>query len=505
MRNRAPLLFITVLIIAISGLVYELIAGALASYVLGDSVTQFSTTIGVYLFAMGIGSYLSRYVRTSISVRFIEIELALALVGGFSALILFWSFAFSDLFPVMLYGTLTVIGTLVGLEIPLLMRILKEELDFEELIAKVLSVDYLGSLAGSLLFALVLVPNLGLSRTSLAFGLLNCVVAVLSTIVLRDLLPRATSARLRLKAALVGAALCAGFVYAERAVQLAEQGFYADPIVYAKQTPYQRIVLTQNAKSVQLFLNGNLQFSSTDEYRYHEALVHPAFAVAETHRRVLVLGGGDGLALREVYRYPEVEAVTLVDLDPGVTKIAREVSAIRRLNLGALDDPRTTLVNADAMVWLNRQDDSEPYDVIVIDFPDPNNFSLGKLYTRQFYRTLQRVMHSGSAVVVQSTSPLYARQSFWCVERTIASSGLHTAPYHATVPSFGEWGFILAMPTPFESPERLGVSGLRFLNRQTLSRLFEFSEDMTRVPVETNHLNDQRLVHYYEEDWARWN
>lgn len=505
MRHRAPLLFVTVLVIATAGLVYELIVATLASYVLGDSVTQFSTTIGVYLFAMGVGSYLSKFVENA-SVRFVEIELGTALIGGFSAPFLFVAFTHASFFPVVLYSTILVAGTLVGLEIPLVIRILREELDFKELIAKVLTVDYLGALAGSILFAILLVPQLGLNRTSLLFGMLSCLVALMSTWVLADLLPARARLRLRIKGVVLAFLLAGGFVYSEQLTLFGEQAFYADPIIYAKQTPYQRIVLTRGRRSVQLFLNGNLQFSSSDEYRYHESLVHPAFAVAASHGRILVLGGGDGLALREVFRYPDVEHVTLVDLDPNVTEMARRIEVLRGLNGAALDDPRVTVVNDDAMVWLDENGAGlEPFDVVLIDFPDPNNYSLGKLYTTRFYHLVQRVMHADSAMVVQSTSPMMARRSFWCIERTVAASGFHTAPYHTTVPSFGEWGYVLAMKRPFDPPTELSVDGLRYLNDQTLRASFVFSDDMAPLEVEPNRLNDQRLVHYYQEEWARWN
>lgn len=505
MRLRTPLLFLTVLIIATSGLVYELLAGTLASYVLGDSVTQFSTTIGAYLFAMGIGSYLSRFVKKDVSQRFVEVELGAALVGGFSAPFLFLGFASAAYFGPLLYGTILVIGTLVGLEIPLLMRILKDELEFEELVARVLTVDYIGALFGSIMFAIVLVPRLGLNRTSLLFGLLNCGVAFGSTWVLADLIAKSARLRLRVLSVVLAAALLTGFVKADELTTWTEQGLYGDPIVYAEQTPYQRIVMTQGRTSTQLFLNGNLQFSSSDEYRYHEALVHPAFAVAPRHARVLVLGGGDGLALREVFRHGGVEEVTLVDLDPAVTDLASHNRALRQLNAQALDDPRLTLVNDDAMVWLDEAERG-PFDIVIIDFPDPNNFALGKLYTRRFYRVLESATHRDTAVVVQSTSPMYARRSFWCIDATMRAAGFSTHAYHATVPSFGEWGYVLAMPHAFDPPDRLPpVEGLRYLDDATLRSLFVFPQDMARLDVEENRLNNQRLVLYYEDEWALWN
>lgn len=504
--KKVPLLFLTVLIIATAGLVYELIAGTLASYVLGDSVFQFSTIIGVYLSAMGLGAYLSRFVTDRLAVRFIEVELAAALAGGFSAPFLFLVFAHSDAFAVLLYGTVVVIGALVGIELPLLMRILERDLDFKELVAKVLTFDYLGALVGSLLFAIVLMPTLGLVRTSLLFGMLNSSVGLMSTWVLEDHLRPRTRLRLRVKAVLLLLLLAAAFVFSERLTRFAESELYADTIVFAEQTPYQRIVLTRGSVGVQLFLNGNLQFASSDEYRYHEALVHPAFAVARPGQsgRVLVLGGGDGLAVREILRHESVEAVTLVDLDPAMTRLAREVPVVRALNGGSLDDPRVRVVNDDAMVWLD-EEERGPFDVVIIDFPDPNNFSLGKLYTSRFYRLLRTAMHEDTAVIVQATSPLYARRSFWCIERTMAAAGLHTAAFHALVPSFGEWGFVLAMPHPFDPPRELRpVEGLRYLDDATLRSLFVFGRDMRRPDdIEVNRLNTQRLVHYYDAEWSR--
>jgi spermidine synthase len=504
-RRKIPLLFLTVLVIATAGLIYELIAGTLASYVLGDSVFQFSTIIGVYLSAMGLGAYLSRFVRDRLAERFVDVELAAAFVGGASAPFLYLAFAHAGSFRVLLYGTVVLIGVLVGIELPLLMRILEKELDFKELVAKVLTFDYLGALIGSLLFAIVLMPTLGLVRTSLLLGLANCGVGLMTTWVLGDLIYRPIRWRLRLKGGLVAAILATGLVLSDELTSFAEGELFADPVVFAEQTPYQRIVLTQGTLGVSLFLNGNLQFASADEYRYHEALVHPAFAAASQHRRVLVLGGGDGLAVREILRHPGVEEVTLVDLDPAMTNMASRVPVMRELNADALADPRVRIVNDDAMVWLDEGDRGQ-FDVVIIDFPDPNNFSLGKLYTSRFYGLLRGVMHEGTAVVVQATSPLFARRSFWCIERTMAASGLYTAPFHAFVPSFGEWGYVLAMTRPFDRPEQApDVTGLRYLDDATLRSLFVFSADMQRPDdIGVNRLNTQLLVQYYEEEWSRW-
>ncbi|MDI1242446.1 MAG: polyamine aminopropyltransferase, partial [bacterium] len=300
---KTPLLFLNVVIIATCGLIYELLAATVSSYVLGDSVTQFSLIIGIYLSAMGVGSYLSRFIDKNVAEKFIDIELAVAVVGGFSAPLLFLSFAYVSYFSIVLFTMVFVIGTLVGLEIPLLMRILKDELDFKELVSRVLALDYVGALVASLLFPIFLVPKLGLNRTSLLFGMLNAAVGIWATWLLEPLIKNKTLTVLRVKGVVVIVLLGIAFIKADSLTTLAEDGLFVDNIVYAKSSPYQRIVVTKGKTGHALFLNGNLQFNSFDEYRYHEALVHPAFAAFDgVPKRVLVLGGGDGLALREILK-----------------------------------------------------------------------------------------------------------------------------------------------------------------------------------------------------------
>jgi spermidine synthase len=482
--------------------VYELVAGTLASYVLGDSVTQFSTVIGVYLSALGLGSYLSKYVQRGLARRFVEIELAVSLCGGACAPVLFLSFAYlPHFFRPVLYGLVLLIGTLVGLEIPLVLRILRESVDFKELVAKVLTFDYLGALVASLLFPIFLVPRLGLVRTSLLFGLASAATGLWSTWLFAPLLGPVRG--LRLKAVAVMLTLTVGFAYAERLTDLSEEGLYTDTVVLAKSTPYQRIVITRSHSGFQLFLNGNLQFSSMDEYRYHEALVHPALALRPHARRVLILGGGDGLAAREVLKHASVQEVVLVDLDPEMTRLAVENPLLSELNQGALGHPKVRIVNEDAHVWL-QQPGAGLFDAAFVDFPDPHNFSLGKLYSRHFYGLLRRRLDPSAVVAVQSTSPLMARRSFWCINRTMEAAGFVVRPYHALVPSFGEWGFALGALAPFEVP-RHAPPGLRYLDDPTLASLFVLGPDMAELSTEINRLDNQVLVRYYEDEWRRWN
>jgi spermidine synthase len=492
-------LLASVFVIAACGLVYELIAGAAASYLIGDSITQFSLVIGLYLFAMGIGSYLSRWVVTGIAARFVEIELVIALLGGFSAAAMFLVFAHAgDGFRPVLYGLVLAIGILVGLEIPLVMRLLREQLGFRDLVAQVLSFDYLGALAVSVAFPLLLVPKLGLIRSAFLFGLLNALVAAWALWLFRGKLG---AMRWRtLQCAMVVGLLAGGLVESDRLTTLAEEDMYADQVVFARSSPHQRIVVTRWRNDVRLYLNGNLQFSSHDEYRYHEALVHPGLAAAPWAKRVLVLGGGDGMAVREILKYPHVESVTLVDLDPEVTRIFATLPLLRALNGDALLSPKVKIVNADAFKWLEQT--QEHYDFVVADFPDPSNYSLGKLYTTAFYRLLERRLTARGMATIQATSPLYARTSFWCVVETIESVGLAAVPYHAHVPSFGEWGYVIVSRDPYRPPERLDP-GLRFVSVEQLPAMFSFPRDMARVPAEVNRLTNQILVQYFDAEWKR--
>jgi len=490
------LLFISVLLVAACGLIYELVAGTLASYLVGDSVFQFSTIIGTYLFAMGIGSALSRYLNRGLVYRFVWIELLLGVIGGFSSALLMMAFAFTQGFELILYALVIVMGVLVGLEIPLLMRIVRDRYEFRDVIAHVLTFDYLGALGASLLFPILLVPRLGLVRSAMLFGLVNAGVALWTTYLFSTQLSGART--LRIASAVVIGALAVGMADARRITATAEDNIYADDIIFARDTHYQHLVLTRFKDDLRLFLNSHLQFSSRDEYRYHEALIHPGLAAVPVPRHVLVLGGGDGLAVREILKYPQIETITLVDLDPEMTKLFSTHPMLTKLNDKSFLSPKVHIINADAFPWVDSNTDS--FDFIVIDFPDPTNYSLGKLYTTAFYRAAARHLSAQGLMVVQSTSPMFARDSFWCIAQTLKQSGLQTYPYHVYVPSFGEWGFVLASTHEYTPPTSL-PSGLRFINVEGVSALFQFPPDMAPLPMPPNQLNSQVLVRAYENDW----
>jgi spermidine synthase len=490
------LLFISVLLVAACGLIYELVASTLASYLLGDSVLQFSTVIGAYLFAMGVGSALSRYLNRGLVYQFIWIELLLGVIGGFSSALLMLAFAFTQGFELILYALVIVMGVLVGLEIPLLMRIVKDRYDFRDVIAHVLTFDYLGALGASLVFPILLVPRLGLVRSAMLFGLINAAVALWSTFLFAAQLPTARALRAACVVVLCGLGI--GMAQAKKITATAEDNIYADEIIFARDSRYQHLVLTRFKDDLRLFLNSHLQFSSRDEYRYHEALIHPGLSSIPAPRRVLVLGGGDGLAVREILKYPQIENITLVDLDPEMTRIFSTNPMLTQLNQKSLLSPKLHIINADAFPWVDSNTDS--FDFIVIDFPDPTNYSLGKLYTTAFYRAVARHLSVQGEIVVQSTSPMFARDSFWCIANTLKQAGLKTYPYHVYVPSFGEWGFVLASSRDYTTPRSL-PPGLRFLDVEGLPALFQFPPDMAPLNMPPNQMNDQVLVRLYDQDW----
>ncbi|GAB4403013.1 MAG: polyamine aminopropyltransferase [Bacteroidia bacterium] len=502
----------SVFVISVCGIMYELLISTLSSYFQGSSILHFSLVIGLFLSFMGVGSYLSRYIRSRLLLWFIRFEIWLSLVGGISSLLLYMAFSLTPYFYVVVFVLIALLGTLIGLEIPLLTRIVRGYENLREAMAKVLSFDYLGALIASVLFPLVLLPLLGIMRTAFATGLLNLLVAVLNVYMFREELshPR----RLLAWSGLLGLLLAGGLAYSFQLSGFFERFLYQDEIMLSRQSAYQQIVVTRWNEDVRLFLNGNLQFSSRDEYRYHEPLVHLPVAWAPRHERVLILGGGDGLAAREVLRYPAVQTLTLVDLDPEMTRLGQRHPVFTRLNAQSLNDPRVEVRNEDAYRFL--QESSDRYNVVIIDLPDPHDASLGKLYSTAFYRLVDKHLSAGGVVVTQATSPYFAPTAYWCIVETMRAEFGNSLPYTTYVPSFGQWGFCAAVQgadTLVADSMQQRVQAhlrtyaqvpLRYLGAEMLPGLFLFDGDMRRRPVEINRLEDQLLVQYYEQSLRNW-
>jgi len=486
-RLATILLGLSIFATGFCGLVSEFILSTVSSYILGNSIEQFSVIIALMMAMMGLAGALQRFFPDRRLVeQFIAVETLLALLGGFAPIAIYAAYGLLEShFLLVLYFFASAIGFLIGFELPLVLRInasLGRRLPGN--LAVILSLDYVGGFVGALVWTRWLLRELPLTEISFWIAGVNFAIASVTFLYFsRAGQGVGVSARRLswLATAAVAAALAVGYLgNREWSVQL-EQRLYDDRIVFSETTRYQRIVITRDPlqDDVRLFLNGNLQLSSLDEAIYHEQLVHPAMALARERERVLVLGGGDGLAVREVLRHADVRDVTLVDLDPRMTELASGHPLLLELNGGSLRDARVRRVaprgatggvrrpvfmetdrldaarqpeveevarvevlNVDADRFLD--DVPGLWDVVLIDLPDPSSVELVKLYSREFYRKLRRVLAPGAVVALQATSPYHSRESFLCILRTLESAGYAVVPYQDEVPSFGSWGFLLA-------------------------------------------------------------
>ncbi|WP_066172896.1 polyamine aminopropyltransferase [Bacillus marinisedimentorum] len=497
-------------IVSICGIIFEVLFGALGSYMLGDGVKQYTLTISLFLTGMGIGASLSENVTKQLIISFIWIEFTIGLIGGMSAFLLFGINAYlpDGSEALFLYGVTFTIGALTGVELPVLIRKADEiGVSLNKSTARVLFSDYAGGLVGGLLFVFLLRPQLGLVKTAFMVALVNIAVAVWVAWLFREeiRMPKIQF----MFGGLFSLVLAAGLFFGEETAFSFEQKLYSDPIIFAEETEYQRIILTKEQGDIRMYLDGSLQFSSSDEYRYHETLVHPAMEGAKRHENVLILGGGDGMALREVLKYKSARDITLVDLDPAVVELAKSNRDLRQLNANAFDNTHVEVVHKDAFRFL--ESERSLYDVILIDLPDPNNEGLNKLYTREFYSLVRNRLSPGGMVNIQATSPVFAPRVYWGINSTIASAGLKTENLHVEIPSFGNWGFILAGREPVDLKEIEITRQTRFLTTKLVSTLAEFGKDENEDAAEKsggelppNTLINPYLIEEYEKAWLQY-
>lgn len=498
-------------IVSICGIIFEVLFGALGSYILGDGVKQYTLTISLFLTGMGVGASLSEKVMKNLISAFIKVEFSVALLGGLSSFIMFAMSAFapagSD--ALFLYLITFIIGALTGIELPILIRKANEiGVELNKSTARVLFSDYAGGLIGGLLFVFYFRPEMGMVKSAFVVGVINLSVALVMLWLFREEIKHTLA--YAVTGSLIGVILIIGTFFGEETVYQFEQKLYKDPIIHMEETAYQRIVLTKDQDDVRLFLNGSLQFSSTDEYRYHEPLVHVPMAQASNPQNVLVLGGGDGLAVRELLKYDDLGDITLVDLDPRVVELANSNAHLLKLNKQALQDDKVEVFHQDAFEFMEHTD--QWYDVIIVDLPDPNNESLNKLYTREFYSLLRNHLRPDGAMMVQSTSPVFATSVYWTISETIASTDLHTENFHLDIPSFGNWGFVLASREDIQT-ESLKINvPTRYLSSSILPSLTTFGKDEDSniikngkpVDIEPNTLINPHLIEKYEQAWKNY-
>lgn len=451
--------------------------------------------------AMGIGSYLSKHIKNKLFNKFVFIEMSVGILGGFSGLILFLSSIYTEIYELIMYALIILIGIFVGLEIPILTRIIEDnESNVRKNLANIFTFDYIGGLIGSIVFPLFLLPKLGFITTTLLVGSINIGVSLLIIFRYKFYIEKYQTVRIASIACLL---IILVFLFTGKMITTnIEQGLYRDDIILIEQTPYQKIVMTKHKDDIRLFLDGNLQFSTVDEYRYHEALVHIPMSYAKSHKKVLILGGGDGLAAREILKYNDVEKIVLVDIDKQMTDLCSTNKQLSDLNQNSLKNPKVQVINEDAYIFV--QENQEEFDVIIIDFPDPNSETLNKLYTNVFYNYVKANLTQDGVMVCQSTSPYYARKSFWCINKTIKTQFTAVIPYHLQVPTFGEWGFNLA----FNGENKLNdiVVETKYLTKENIKSLFVFGKDemVDLDTIEENNMFKPSLIEYYNEEVQNW-
>ncbi|NUV64764.1 polyamine aminopropyltransferase [Streptomyces sp. CAI-85] len=449
-----------VFVCAACGLVYELELVALASYLMGDSVTQASVVLSVMVFAMGLGSLAAKRLRRFAAAGFGALEIALALIGGSSAMALYavfawtgdWGGLWADGPRVLLVAFSLAIGLLIGAEVPLLMELIQRvrRQDAGGAVADLFAADYVGALVGGLAFPFLLLPFFGQLTSSLLTGAVNVVAggALVLGLFRRDVSRRARWLLLIAGLTVLGI-LGSAAVLVDDFERSARQALYGADVRVAVRTDVQEVVLTggTGGRPLDLYLDGRLRVSGQDERLYHQALVQPA--MTGRHTRVLVLGGGDGLAAREVLTHPGVHRVDVVERDPGLVRLARTDPALSRLNAHAYDDPRVRVATADAFHWL-REAPAASYDVVIADLPDPGITDSTKLYSQEFYGLARRALAPGGRLVVHGGPVATRARAFWTVETTVRAAGLRTVPYRVTgdavraVHAPRDWGFVLA-------------------------------------------------------------
>ncbi|MCB0636318.1 MAG: polyamine aminopropyltransferase [Lewinella sp.] len=500
-------IIIGIFVAGLCSLIYELLISTTSSYFLGDSIRQFSLTIGIYMAAMGLGAFISQVLpEHSLAGLFILVEVSLGLIGGASVPVLYYAFeALSRLeYQLLMIGLTTVIGVLTGLEIPLLARIMKKYYPLRVNLANVMSLDYFGSLAATLLFPFLFLPFWGLFRTSLFFGLINVLLGAFILLLFSEHL----SSRLRRGLWLSSIAVMSGFgllfLWATPLLQRWDDQSFSHPVVFTQQTPYQHLALTRNRDEVRLYINRIIQFSSADEYRYHETLGLLPLQAAPYRERILILGGGEGLLARELLKDSAVQSITIVDLDPAVFQLATDNPYVSALNRGALTHPKVRTVAEDASIFL--QTDTAYYDLIIADLPDPSNEAVARLYSTYFFGLARQRLTRFGLFATQATSPFHTRNGFWCIVETVRAAGFaHVLPYHTYVPSFGDWGFVIAAQQLVEVLPYRPRYPTRYLTPKVVEAMFDFPPDSDQPgPLRINRLDQPVLLDYYLADWAKW-
>ena len=503
--SKSNILKLALFATGLSGIVAEYVLSTLATYFLGDSVFQWTMIVSIMLFSMGFGSRISRYIHTRLLQKFIYIEFTLSLLTAFVSVITYITSAYYGENTFIIYGLSILVGLLIGMEIPIVMRLNDE---FEELkvnVSSVMEKDYYGSLLGGVFFAFIGLPYLGLTYTPFILGAINFMVACLLIYILWSGLESHVRKQLIGLIGVVVIILTAGVFNARSIIDFGEEIRYKDRVVFSEQTRYQRIVITQSQEDFWLFINGNQQLSSIDEVMYHEPLVHPVMGLLKEPKDILVLGGGDGGAVREILKYPSVANITLVDLDPRMTELGQSHEWLAAMNQNALNHEKVTIINADGYNWMENQ--KQFFDAIIIDLPDPKTVELGRLYSYEFYKLCYNRLRPHGIITTQAGSPYYAARAFNCIDDTMAEAGFTTAPLHNQVVTLGEWGWVLGAKEAEKEQLKTALQTLKFegiatewINHEAMTLITSFGKKVfpdDDKPVEVNRIHNPVLYKYY--------
>ncbi|MCP4270060.1 MAG: polyamine aminopropyltransferase [Candidatus Brocadiaceae bacterium] len=505
LASQSRILKICIFATGCAGIVAEFVLSTLASYLLGNPILQWTILMSLMLFAMGLGCRISKYILHSLLDKFIFLEFALSILCGISVAICYWASTFSQNTGLLIYSFSILIGLLIGAEIPLVTRMNESYEELRINISSVMEKDYYGALVGGVLFAFFALPFLGLTYTPIALGIINFLVASILFWKFKHLLQYKKTIKISFWSI---TSFFLIFIFAIKPIMLfSEQKKYKDRIILEKQTTYQKIVMTQWKDKYWLFINGNEQFSTFDEEKYHEPLIHPAMSLAEQKKNILILGGGEGLAVREILKYKDVENITVVDIDPVMTELARNNPIITKINQNAMVDIRVNIINQDAFKFIENRE--EFYDIIFVDLPDPKSVTLARLYSREFYTLCQRRLNKYGIIVTQATSTIHSVNSFVCILKTMESAGLTVLPYHNQIPTLGEWGWCIGMRNGIVTNENfkkkiMGINlsvPTKFLNNDAIISMVHFGKGVLikKEKIDVNTILNPVLVKYYKK------
>lgn len=512
-----------------SGMVVEYVLSTVSSYLNGTHIESFSLTIAVMLGMMGIGGFAQRFISDEgLIEKFVFLEIVLAVISALSPILVYAAFTYTpEHFQLVYYIFAMSIGFMVGFEIPFLTRAnATYTKNLGDNLSIIFTADYIGAFFGALIWVYVLLPYMDIMQIGFVLAVLNFIVAMITYFYFKR------GKKLRFgRSIIVLMVSVAGLLFwgSQNVVEwskMIDQRLYNSPIVASKKTPYQQLTLTHDTVSndTRLYINGKTQFSSLDEKRYHEFLVHtPIAMLQELPKRALVLGGGDGLAVRELRKYKGL-SIDLVELDKDMYAWSKTNKKMTSINKDAFEgfvehdlknyyemrnalrssvaEDKYRVFFSDASNFVNAQtqiEKSASYDIVIIDLPDPYSLAINKMYTFQFYKRLQGIMKEGGVMVTQATSPFHAHPAFLTIGKTLKEAGFYTQPYWHNIPSFGEWGWWMA------SKKSLSLKGIKtdteYVSDQLLESSFIFGKGVVNLEgVEANTLMRPVLVNLYNKD-----